>query len=510
MNSAISLMLAVGVTAGCMFGLPAVVLLPMVTFAVVVLAGQRPLVLVTVALVGGLVGHARVVLDDIRPLQANVASATQIEGTVDSVPRVGPSGERATIEVTHVRTEEGGEWEESGGRLLVFFRDTVESGVMRGDQVLIRGSVQDSANLDPDFRRFVRSEGASGVAWVYAATVSGRGDQPFAAVIRLRGAITRRILDAVPADAGALIAGFVTGDDSHLSQDARIDFELTNTSHITAVSGGNVAILLAMWGLLIPEGRFRRYLVVQVALVFLIWGYVGLVGFGPAALRAGLFATLLIPATRFGRKADPMTSLFLASAILLLINPALADSVGFWLSMSASAALVTVVPVGGIDRALNIQRILMGLIAAQLATLPISFWIFDPWSPASFVANLIIGPLVSILMPVAFVFAALLLVTPLFGSLLGWIPGMGAEIILASVRSMSDDFPNMRSGPITNMGVVLISLFCAVVIAVFSVDFRRWIHRIEFAHRNGSGRVATSLIGVAAGVAIGLLISALR
>ncbi len=509
MTSALPLVFAIGITLGALFGGAALIAFPLVTLVVAGLARESTRWVVVAAFLGAAVGFGRVVTNDVDPFDPALASAVQVEGVVDSVPRMGPSGVRAAVEVSRMRLEDGGEWHESFGTILVFFRDTVPAGVNRDDTMRIRASVDDLDNLDPGFRRFVRSEGSSGVAWAYTASVTERSDQALNAVTGLSAVITDRIRAAVPGDAGALLAGFVTGDDSGLSDSAREAFDRTNTSHITAVSGANIAILVAMWSALAPSGRWRRHVVFQVTLLAMIWCYVGLVGFGPAALRAAVFASLMIPASRFGRKPDAMTSLMLASASLLLIIPEMADSVGFWLSMAASAALVTVAPMRSLGEVLTLRWMVFSLVSAQFATLPITFWIFGQWSPASFIANLLIGPMVSAIFPVAFACAGLFLITPLFGTVIGWIPRIGAEIILATVESLASDFSMMRSGPLTGTGALLIAVLSAAAIACLSVDFRRWIQRVEFANRNGTGMIPAGVVGALAGIAVGLLTSML-
>lgn len=500
---------AIGVTAGALAGPSAFLIVPVATLLVVASARQRLLLPILVAFLGVSLGAARVITDDAVEYDPRLTTAVQIEGTIDSVPQIGPSGPRATIDVSRVHLDDEEDWQGADSQLLVFFRDTVPAGIQRNDTVHFRASVQDLASLDPDFRRFVRSEGASGVAFAFTTSVEARGDHALNVIVRLRERITQRLMDAAPGDPGALLAGFVTGDDSGLSAEARGAFDRTNTSHITAVSGANVAILISMWTALAPYGRLRRHAGFQLLLIVVIWSYIALVGFGPAALRAGLFATLMIPTSRLGRKPDPMSSLMLASAILLLIIPEMAQSVGFWLSMAASVALVTVIPVSDRRSIMDWRWVGLGVIAAQCATLPITFWIFGQWSPASFLANMLIAPLVSVVFPIAFVSSVLLLALPVPGALIGWIPGTGAGIILATVEGFGSSFPMLRSGPVSSTGVVLIGMLCAVVIGCFSSDARRWILRIEFAHRDGSGVAPAVIVGALGGASVGLLLVAL-
>lgn len=509
MISGLPLALAIGVTCGALFGLPALFLYPASTFVISALSRERTVWIVMVAALGAAIGFGRVATADPQPVDDMLAAAVQVEGVVESVPQMGPSGLRASVDVTRIRVDADREWQDSFGTVLVFFRNTVQAGINRDDSVQFRGSVEPLVNLDPDFRRFVQSEGASGVAWAFTTSIQERGSDRLGLFAGLGSLITERMLAAVPGDAGALLSGFVTGDDSGLSDTAREAFDRTNTSHITAVSGANIAILIAMWTALAPSGRIRRKLAFQIALLAIIWGYVAMVGFGPAALRAALFATLLIPASRFGRKPDAMTSLMLASAFLLLLVPEMAHSVGFWLSMAASAALVTVAPIRSLDEAMRFRWILSSLISAQFATLPITFWIFGQWSLSSFIGNLFIGPMVSAVFPLAFVCAVLFGIFPWSGAAIGWIPGMGAELILATVESLGSNFSMMRSGPLSATGVILIAIVSGTVIACLSVDVHRWVRRIEYANRGRSGLIPAGVVGAGLGIAVGLVASTL-
>ena len=363
-------------------------------------------------------------------------------------------------------------------------------------------------SFDPDFRRFILSENAGGLAHSFDTTILSRGQTSTNALVRLRKLVTDRIEGAIDGDGGALLAGFVTGDDSGLSDEARNAFELTNTSHITAVSGSNVAILISMWFVILPTRRMQRLFVTQALLLALIWSYVVLVGLGPGAIRAGLFATLMLPAARFGRKADPMTSLMLASAVMLVLMPGWALNVGFWLSMAASAAMATSLSLSRQSPRGFVSQALVALTAAQVATVPITFWIFDGWSPASLIANLMIGPLVAMLFPVAFVVAGVVTLLPWMGEILGWLPKLGANVIISIVESLAGEFPMLRSGSMTARSVMLIAALSAVLLAGISTDPRRWVTRIGFRHREHAPYLSPLLLGLSIGVWIVSLVFA--
>lgn len=280
-------------------------------------------------------------------------------------------------------------------------------------------------------------------------------------------------------------------------------------SHITAVSGSNVAVLLTMWLVVMPGQRLRRSLPALIAISLVIWLYVLLVGMGAGAVRAGLFATIMLPAARMGRRADPLSALLLASALMLLARPGFADNAGFWLSLAASTAMVTcALPRRASPSGLLLSG-LAALVAAQVATLPITVWVFGGWSPASLAANLLVGPIVTALFPVAFVTALLVTVLPWVGALIAWLPALVATVIIAIVDSLAIDFPMLGAGGSTSAAVAPIAALALVVIGAMSGDVRRWLRRVEWS-RPIAARVAVPVaLGAAAGAWIGTLVHAL-
>lgn len=367
-----ALIVASGISAGALVGPVGAIVFAIVAMIAVSMAGQRSIAVGVVVLVFALLGPARV--DHHKPLAIDrkVLTSVQGEGTIVSIPRTVVSGPRALTRIERFRREDRG-WFDATGEVLVLFGETVTGGVGHGDRVWLRWSVAEVGRFDPDFRRFILSENASGLARSFDTAILSRGQTSTNALVRLRNLVTERIELAIDGDAGALLAGFVIGDDSGLSDEARNAFELTNTAHITAVSGSKVAILISTWFVVLPTRRMQRLFVTQALLLALIWSYVVLVGLGPGAIRAGLFATLMLPAARFGRKADPMTSLMLASAVMLMVTPSWALNVGFWLSMAASAAMVTSLSLSRQSSSAFTLQALIALMAAQIATFPITF-----------------------------------------------------------------------------------------------------------------------------------------
>jgi len=157
---------------------------------------------------------------------------------------------------------------------------------------------------------------------------------------RVRSAIERGA-SVLPGDDGSLFRGLVVGDDRDQPR-AMIDrFRAAGLSHLTAVSGQNVAFVLAAAGPLLRSLRpWTRW---AVTLALIGW-FVSLTRFEPSIVRAGTMAGLSATAFVLGRPGSPSRLLAVAVTGLLLVDPLLVHSVGFWLSVGATGGVTTIGP----------------------------------------------------------------------------------------------------------------------------------------------------------------------
>ncbi|MFZ4720385.1 MAG: ComEC/Rec2 family competence protein [Ilumatobacteraceae bacterium] len=143
-----------------------------------------------------------------------------------------------------------------------------------------------------------------------------------------------------PAEA-ALFTGLVIGDDSRQPAWMVDQFRAAGLSHLTAVSGQNVAFLLAAASPLLRRLRpWPRW----AATVGLVGWFMSVTRFEPSVLRAGAMAVLASTAFVTGRDARPVRLVGLAVTVLVLVDPMLVWSVGFWLSVGATLGVCVVAP----------------------------------------------------------------------------------------------------------------------------------------------------------------------
>ncbi|MCU1397670.1 MAG: comEC [Acidimicrobiales bacterium] len=135
----------------------------------------------------------------------------------------------------------------------------------------------------------------------------------------------------------ALFAGLVIGDDRNEPPAMIQQFRGSGLSHLTAVSGQNVAFMLAAAGPLLR--RLRPWARWAATLAVIGW-FVVLTRFEPSVLRAAVMAGIASTGVVLGREKPPARVLALAVGLLVIVDPFLVWSVGFWLSVSATAGVV--------------------------------------------------------------------------------------------------------------------------------------------------------------------------
>ncbi len=222
---------------------------------------------------------------------------------------------------------------------------------------------------------------------------------------RMREALLTAV-DRVSPAAGGLVAGLSIGDESRLPQQTRIDMRDSGLAHLTAVSGGNVAIVVG--AVFLVAGALGLGLTgrVTIALIALA-GYLVLVRPEPSVVRAGVMGAITVIALLIGgRRAGPAV-LGTGLVVIVILAPFLALTWGFTLSMVATMALILGVPPlyswlhPRLRRLLRHDRaamVIAGAIAvtlvAQLATAPVLLLMDADLRALAIPANLLAMPVV--------------------------------------------------------------------------------------------------------------------
>jgi competence protein ComEC len=192
-------------------------------------------------------------------------------------------------------------------------------------------------------------------------------------------------------DRRALFTGMVLGDDREQPVEVADDFKAAGLTHLLAVSGQNVAFVLAVCRPLLRRLRLGpRWAVTLAVLAF----FALLTRFEPSVLRATAMAAVVCTADAVGRPASRLRVLALAVTTLVLVDPLLVGAVGFQLSVGATLGIALLagplaerIPGPG-----PLAEALAVCIAAQVGVAPVLVPTFGGLPVAALPANLLAVP----------------------------------------------------------------------------------------------------------------------
>jgi competence protein ComEC len=340
---------------------------------------------------------------------------------------------------------------------VLVLADAEWADVRLGSELEVAGRL--APTVDGDLSALVTARGAPevvkdpGPLWRLAAVV--------------RGGVRNAVADRGPPQRD-LVPALVDGDDAGLPEQEQADFRVAGLTHLLAVSGTNLTLVV---GFLLVIGKAcgvrGRWL--------LVLGVVGIASFvliartEPSVVRAAAMGSVaLLGFGSNGRDRGPR-ALGLAVLGLLLIDPWLAVTVGFALSVLATAGILFLAPVWTAALSRWLPPWLAAAIAvpaaAQLACTPVVAAISGQVSLVAVLANLLAGPLVAPATVAGVVGGLLELVWHPLGAAVGWIAAECAALIITIARhsaALVTPAIGWGTGPLA-LGVL--TLLCVAVAA---------------------------------------------
>lgn len=208
----------------------------------------------------------------------------------------------------------------------------------------------------------------------------------------------RAAMDGLPPDQRGLLPGLVVGDVSRMDPEVSADFKEAGLSHLTAVSGANLAIVA---GAVVALSRLAGLpLAVRAGLAALaMLAFAVVARPSPSVLRALLMGLVGAIALGTGRPRDGVAALSATVLLLMLFDPGLAREYGFALSVCATGGILLLAP-GWRDRmAVRMPRWAAEAIAvpaaAQAAVTPVLVLMAGQLQLVAVPANLLAGPAVA-------------------------------------------------------------------------------------------------------------------
>ena len=347
-----------------------------------------------------LLGSANVFADKNDQINSFRESSVEVTGTVTD-SRFKSSGE-SSFEVNILSLN--GEAADLDLVMTLFFH----SSLKEGDSFYAQGSFEPLSITD---EAYVIADGFNGkLICENADDIKIKGVQtgyyvPF--FKRINSYFQDILFDNTDEETGRLLGALLLGNRDLLDNRIQRDFGRCGISHMLALSGLHMSIIIGFFDLLMRKVLInRRYRC--VILIFLAISYLAITGFSPSASRAVIMLCIVYISYLANNDTDSITSLFIALTLILAFSPYAAYDVALWMSFFATLGILIVSEILSVlkyrlkKKPIHIQ-ILVNITVSIAITLAAIFftcvftWLFfGEISLVSPVTNLIFSPLMTL------------------------------------------------------------------------------------------------------------------
>lgn len=372
-----------------------------------------------------------------------------ISGLVVDEPDVRDRFTNLRIEAETITFRDGSTQPVSGLIQAQIFRFPL---IKYGTRLTVSGDLETPPeNEDFSYKDYLARQGVHSLISLPTLDVlaEGEGNPIYHAIFALKARAQESINHIFPNPQAALLTGILLGDDNGLPPDLAEDFRITGMTHIIAISGFNIAILIAI---LVSLGE--PFLGRRGAAIFAVVGialYTILVGADASVVRAAVMGTIYLLTSRWlGRPNFAYASLFSAGFLMTAVNPFTLWDVGFQLSFMATLGLMLYADpfTRWTQRQLlrvlhrhNVQKV-MGILseavlltlAAQILTLPLMIGYFEQLSLISLPANALILPVQPAVMTWGGLATLVGMVSEPIGQMIAWVAWLPLTYTITLVR----------------------------------------------------------------------------
>ncbi len=410
-----------------------------------------------------------------------------VYGTIDDWPIISEHNTDVTIAVDSIGL--GKEIKRGKGHLLVRI-GTETTDLRYGDRIYFVSrlySIKGGRNPTGfDYRRYLNLKGVFAVAYLphqYNIQIDPLERGHFYRMVgKIRDYITGTFKRTLNNNAAALASGFLIGDTRDIPTAIYNRFRDSGTLHLLAVSGSNVALVLIVFVFLMRASPMKAWSRTTL-LLLVVFVFSNLAFNQPSVVRASVMASLVLVGKYLQRRIDLNNIIALTALIILLVEPTELFDVGFQLSFATAWGLILLVPyAAGLFRPIHDRMYYKFLIIpllvcaiAQLVSLPMSAFYFQRMPMISFLSNLIVVPLVSIIVIASIVLLLFALVLPVLGDFAGALLNPLINVTLYFIKLFgSDQFSVLLRHQVTGMTVLLYYAFLLLVtFSIYSKKARR-------------------------------------
>jgi competence protein ComEC len=411
-----------------------------------------------------------------------------VQGMVDSPPEIQGQSLAFRFSTSSIATD--GKASAIKGSALV--RLPFYKGLHYGDVLQLTGRLETPQQFDDfDYRGYLANQRIYTVINYPGVRIlqTGAGFLPLAWIYAARDSLAESLSLCLPEPQGSLAQAILLGLRGGLPGPLVQSFYSTGTTHLIAISGLNLTIVLgtvlslSTWLL----GR-RNRMYIWISLAF-IWLYTILTGLPATMVRAAFMGSAFLLAELLGRQRNGITALALAAVIMLAIDPLVLRDISFQLSFLSMLGLVLIAPYlikftspateEGSKYTIWLRKAAIvsfgTTLAAILATWPITTLTFHSFSLVSLPATFFAMPA----FPGIMVTSMLTAVAGLLWHPLGLISGWIAWLLLSYFLLIVNIFSAIPSATVSGINLqpwqigAYYTGLALIIIAIFKRDFTK-------------------------------------
>ena len=308
------------------------------------------------------------------------------------------------------------EWKEVVGKMIIYFKkDSVPPGIGYGSQIIFQKTLQPIKNSgNPgafDYARFNAFQN------IYHQVFLKSGEYVVTPLVKIDawqkwlqdtrkwviGNLEKYIRgEKETGVAEALLIGYKNNLDKDLVQ----AYSNTGVVHIIAISGLHLGMIYLVLVLLLKPLQKNRWVkwLRPIIMLAVLWIFSLLAGGAPSIMRSAVMFSFIIVGESIGRKTSIYNTLAASAFVLLVYNPFYLWAVGFQLSYTAVASIVTFMrPIYDwfyiknklLDMVWKLSSI---TLSAQLLTFPIILFYFHQFPNLFMITNIVVVPVATIVL----------------------------------------------------------------------------------------------------------------
>jgi competence protein ComEC len=315
-----------------------------------------------------------------------------------------------------------------------------------GDKVRVVGELQEPGKFEGfNYGNYLSRYGVYSVMYYPYIEVldTGQGSLFWAGMTWMQTKFLSQINKLLPEPHASFEAGLLVGARKGIPDDLMNQFNITGLTHIIAISGYNITIIIVfvMWLLAGLPRKMGFYVAIGAIVLFTLF-----VGASPAVTRASIMGILGLIALNYGRQNNIHITVLFSACLMVLWNPKILWwDVGFQLSFAAVLGLIYVAPLfkkyaEKLPQAFGVREAIQMTLSAQVMALPIIVYNFERLSLIAPIANLF----VIFAIPPAMLFGFVAVILSFFSHILGLIPAYltwGILSYIIGVIGMASDIP---------------------------------------------------------------------